>query len=137
MNIKDCTKTVGGHPWRFYADGAGGAYPVHGAYCWQDNWYAGEWTPSGKFHYSNHINSEYDLDLRDWRDQIPWECIRDEVEWVAWDNPSGWRGFNSEPRLSHCPDVWMRGAGVSWELNGIKMPQPPADWREAIAWRPE
>ncbi len=123
MKIKDCTETKGGHPWRFYADGAGGAYPVHGAYYWQGNWYAGEWTPSGKFHYSNHINSEYDLDLRDWRDQIPWDRLIDEIIVVEKTNMGTWWGFSDKRE-----DVY--------NLACIKMPNGPVG-EQAIARRPE
>ncbi len=123
MDIKNCTRTKGGSPWRFYADGAGGAYPVHGAYCWQDNWYAGGWTPSGKFHYSNHINSEYDLDLTDWRNQIPWDLLVNEIIVVEKTNMGTWWGFSDKRE-------------DTYNLACIKMPAGPIG-EQAIARRPE
>ncbi len=75
----------------------------------------------------------------DWRDQIPWECIVDEVEWVTYDKTYGWKGHNCSPKMLSDDDCfWINPQGRSWVIGGIKnMPQPPADWRQAIARRPE
>ncbi len=134
MDIKDCTKTVGGHPWRFYADDGGKHYPIHGAWhCPCNCWIPGEWNHLGEKRGMDDNGKSLDLDLTDWRDQIPWECIRDEVEWVTWSKDI-WMGFTCKPRRD--PAIWAFVDGRCFDLSGHKMPQPPSDWREAIARRP-
>jgi hypothetical protein len=136
MNIKDCTRTKGGHKVRIYADDAGGTYPVHGAIYNPEEkiWGRFEWTSDG-YAYAGKGDSLYNLDLTDWRDEIPWECIRDEVNWVYTHYDGGaWRASIEEP----CEYNGFRDPanGRCFALGAIKMPTPPADWREAIARRP-
>ncbi len=69
----------------------------------------------------------------DWQDQIPWEHLREEIEWVFINYPGGtWRG-GGEPIYRNR----TRTSNPGYSLNGVKMPQPPTDWRQAIARRPD
>ncbi len=134
MDIKDCNRTKGGHPWRFYADDGGGRFPIHGA--WQDihgsTWHPGRWAINGQYSVDN--NSHLNLDLTDWRDQIPWGHIVDEVIFVARED-GFWRGYFKEP--AYCGRYWSYPE-LSYSLQGVKgMPNGPTEDREAIARRPD
>ncbi len=132
MNIKDATRTKGGYPYRFYADDGKGCKPVHGAYFKNNVWNCDSWTMDGRFYYVNNIESPYDLDLTDWRDQIPWEHLSDQVKWVFFQE-GYWYTCTEEPKkINTC-----YYSGTINILLRVKMPQPPADWREAIARRPK
>jgi hypothetical protein len=135
MRIEDATQTVGGHPVRIYAADGGGNWPIHGAF-WVKSfgWICATWTEEGSIEISK-IPSSYDLDLHDWRDEIPWDCLRDDIQWVARNYNNEWIGFADKPTHYFLTGFWF-GASVA-NLGGIKMPTGPADWREAIAKRPE
>jgi hypothetical protein len=77
---------------------------------------------------------KYNLDLTDWRDEIPWNCLRDEIQWVARDFSGEWSGFANKPTRFDETAKWI---GWRATLKGVKMPEGPADWREAIAKRPK
>jgi hypothetical protein len=134
MRIEDVTQTVGGHPVRIYATD-GGNWPIHGAF-WVKSlgWICATWTEEGSIETSK-IPSSYDLDLHDWRDEIPWNCLRDDIQWVARDLDGTWFGFADRPTACVLTFKWLGGRVGS--LNVIKMPTGPADWCEAIAKRPE
>ena len=135
MNIKDCTRTKGGHKVRIYADDAGGTYPVHGAIYNPEEkiWGRFEWTSDG-YAYAGKGDSLYNLDLTDWRDEIPWDSLIDEIEWVARDETAGWYGYKTKPEAMY--STWTANERC-YGLGAIKvMPPGPADWREAIARRP-
>ncbi len=132
MNIKDITRTKGGHPWRFYADGGAGYFPIHGA-IFINGWQVTEHTKEGK-----HPRDEnFDLDLTDWRDQIPWDRLVDEIVVVTWDSYHGLRGYDHEPKCCSKTCLWFSSKGKFWLLTCIKMPHSPDNWRQAIARRPE
>jgi hypothetical protein len=77
--------------------------------------------------------------MGDWKDEIPWDRLIDEIEWVTWDKICKWKGFHSEPRNPHnsTDAYWHLVKGQVWDLNCVKMPTPPANWREVIARRPK
>jgi hypothetical protein len=141
MEIKDCTRTKDGTPVRIYATDCGGTYPVHGA-VWIEKryfpaWVQENWTRDGKRVLGE--NHGLDLDLHDWRDDIPWECLKKEIEWVARDQDGIWHGYPGNPQhieLGHMLGHWTNH-GKKRDLSGVKMPAGPSDWREAIAQRPE
>jgi hypothetical protein len=81
-----------------------------------------------------HDVEEY---YKDWEDDIPWDCLIDEIKWVARDE-DGWFGFAIKPWLDDKFDIWVSGDVLSYNLNALKiMPKGPDDWKEAIAGRPE
>ncbi len=140
MNIKDCTKTVGGYPYRFYADDGGGPRPIHGAYYKEKyGWVADTWNRRGEKYqnYGMAHELDLDLDLRDWKDKIPWDRLADEIVVVTWDSYRGFRGYSHEPKRCFKSCFWLCLTGGVWSLDCVKMPQPPDSWKEAIARRPE
>jgi len=134
MRIEDCTKTKDGRPVRIYATDGGGLYPIHGA-IWmnsEEGWRVATWTKGGNYDDGERVWC-FDLDLHDWRDDIPWEYIKGD--WVARDKDGSWYSFETRPRIFELQQVW--DYGIKWCLCGVKMPAGPDDWREAIAQRPE
>jgi len=136
IDVKDATQTKGGTPVRVYATDGGGHYPVHGA-IWKgsEGWVLSAWAKNGSDSSDSLFGGPKDLDLTDWRDHIPWHCLRDEIEWVARDMDGNWYGYNQRPRQRY--SAWgVEGMGY-WKLHGVKMPDGPVDWQEAIAQRPD
>jgi len=136
IDVKDATQTKGGTPVRIYATDGGGHYPVHGA-IWKgsEGWVLSAWAKSGSDSSDSLFGSPKDLDLTDWRDHIPWHCLRDEIEWVARDLDGDWYGYNQRPRQRYSA-WWFEDLGY-WRIHGVKMPDGPSCWWEAIAQRPE
>jgi len=145
MRIEDATQTVGGYPVRIYAiDGGLNRNSIHGAFWRIDGWMYQVWRYDGKAQLPEQ-NSCFHLDLYDWRDEIPWSCLHDEIEWVIWDKRCGWCGVlnwtgggadpTPKPQSDSRP-IWFTWA-LTYSLEGVKMPKPPANWREAIAQRPK
>jgi hypothetical protein len=140
MRIEDATQTVGGHPVRIYATDGGGDFPVHGAIwvCTFGEWVTYQWSLKGGFVGRNgEDDSDLNLDLHDWRDEIPWKCLRDDIQWVARQESGRWVGFVNKPLRGDRIWVVSIGCGRKVDLEPVKMPTGPADWREAIAKRPE
>jgi len=139
MDVSEATRTVGGHLVRIYAtDGGSDSSIIHGAIYDVGGWQSVAWGEDGKYFKGMLQNENYDLDLTDWRDQIPWERLRDEIEYVTMGKDRTWYGFRIIPEARE--EVW----GVTcyedkvFNLSGVKMPEnAPADWREAIAKRPD
>lgn len=76
------------------------------------------------------------LPAPDWREQIPWDALADWVQWVAYSGDDQiWRAYEYEP--VQMERRWGSKRGRSFILSAVRMPTPPADWREAIARRPE
>lgn len=132
---KECTHTKGGAPFRFYADDAGGDFPVHGAIYDQatKRWFVDAWKEDGR----NVTVQKYDLDLTDWRDLIPWECIRPEIKFVARDKLSktAWYGYKHEPER-HNSFSWNDDNEPIYSLEGLNMPEGPEDWTQSLVKRP-
>jgi hypothetical protein len=138
MNIKDCTQTKDGTPVRIYATDGGGKFPVHGAVFNKDDchWTILTWTITGSLYLTGDEHG-LDLDLSDWKEKIPWDCLRPEIKVVARDDDGRWFGHEIEPNKDAQDGIWCSAGHEIYALDGVKMPQGPADWKEAIARRPE
>ena len=139
MRPEEATQTVGGHSVRIaWTDGGPEKKFVHGA--WHSEflgWRVGAWRNDGK-HLgpdSEEYQGELDLDLTDWRDEIPWNVLADWVQVVVREPSGRWLACEYEP-LPKNIHGWVGGGYVLF-IDAIKMPEGPADWREAIAKRPE
>ena len=137
MDIRQCTRTKGGYEVKIWEVINGCPY---GRIFLSKIMTIIKWDASGEVAWSSAplpAWGNFNLDLTDWRDEIPWECIRDEVNWVTWDKHKDWVAWAKEPLDGN--HAWTSvSIGKSYFLGGaIKMPTPPADWREAIARRPE
>jgi hypothetical protein len=139
INIKDCTQTKDGTPVRIYATDGGGKFPVHGAVFNKDDcrWTILTWTITGSLYLTGDEHG-LDLDLSDWKEKIPWDCLRPEIKVVARDDDGRWFGYLEEPELKMDGQykIW-RSEIMNCPLKAITMPQGPSDWKEAIARRPE
>lgn len=137
MRIEDVTQTKDGTPVRIYAtDGGSGKNMVHGAIRVYGGWQQAMWCEDGKQHTGPvpDFPGQFYLDLHDWRDDIPWQCLKEEVQWVAMDDSNHWFGYSKEPTIKD--DFWAKTGGVVRDLQGIKMPTPP-DWQNSKTKRPE
>ena len=72
---------------------------------------------------------------KDWEDDIPWDCLVDEIKWVARDR-SGWWGYEFRPQPDLQNRMWYESEDL-YSLKAVKMPKGPDDWEIAIARRPE
>jgi len=70
----------------------------------------------------------------DWRSEIPWDVLRDDIEWVAMDVSGAWFAYCAEPEILGC-GAW-RPHGIYYAMTTIKMPSPPCDWTETKTRRP-
>lgn len=75
--------------------------------------------------------------MSNWQDEIPWDGLVDKIKWVARDPNEKWWGYSDSPikrgRTWMCP---ING-GPAVSMVAVKMPYGPADWREALAKRPD
>lgn len=139
MQIKDCTQTKDGTPILIYNTKAGGKHPIHGAY-WDASskqWIIGEWTLLGRLHCGIE-DHPFNLDLTDWRDEIPWSHIRDDLIFVTREDYLTQMWYAWKCRPENIDGTW-RGSAVGdrgLSLQALKMPSGPVDWRQAIAERP-
>lgn len=136
MRVEDATRAVGGYPVRIYATDGGGWFPIHGT-IWIDKngpRLVYRWRRDGV---GEENIEKYNLDLHDWRHDIPWSCLRDEIQWVARMRLGIWFGYRERPSCDEGAvfDGWI--GPVFDSLKGIKMPTGPEDWRDAIAKRPK
>ncbi len=145
MRIEDVTQTKDGTPVRIYATDGCGWYPIHGAiWDYEDNGYKPFWwTKTGCSLLGAGTEHLTDLDLHDWRDDIPWECLKEEIQWVA-KMPIGekeWYGFATKPELvekekgSFC--FWQSKLIDAFRLEGVKMPEGPNNVKDSLTKRPE
>jgi hypothetical protein len=133
MNIKDCTQTKDGTPVKIYEEYEEKA---HGAYLNKEEWLIAVWSADGHNVIPGRLN--LDLDLSDWKDDIPWDCLRPEIKIVARDEDGRWFGHLEEPELKMDGQykIWW-STTMNCPLKAINMPDGPTDWTEAIARRPE
>ena len=136
-DVSEATQTVGGHSVRIYATDGKGDYPVHGAvwnysFCY---WQIETWTEGGYILSSRPHGGPFNLDLSDWKEEIPWEHLEDWINWVARNCSGQWSGFHDEPVFVSSISSWV-GCGAE-PLIGVKMPEGPKDAAQAIAKRPE
>ena len=73
---------------------------------------------------------------KSWQDEIPWDCLIDEIKWVARDRDYGWYGYRNKPKFRATRIMWVSHGGL-YSLVAVKMPKGPKEWIEAIARRPE
>ena len=78
-----------------------------------------------------------DLNLHDWRDEIPWGRLRDEIKYVVRDADGKWWGHGREPLPKEYKWQTSLHDSMHCSLRGVKMPRGPTDCRDAIAERPE
>ena len=131
MQLEDVTRTVDGHPVMIYAilDNC-----IHGAMQLAGQWLIASWELNGRIRLANYPD-KFDLDFASWRDEIPWGCLRDEIQWVTRDRDGDyWIGHWKKP--AQYKSVWNSG-DIYCVLAGVKMPRGPTDCRDAIAERPE
>lgn len=132
MNIKDCTQTKDGTPVKIYEEYED---KTHGAWFNDVEWIIAIWDSKGE----NVLPSKHalDLDLSDWKDEIPWDCLRPEIKVVARDKCGQWLGHEIEPNKDAQDGIWCSVGHEIYALDGVNMPKGPSDWKEAIARRPE
>ncbi len=138
MNIEDCTHTKGGQKVRIWEVINGMVYGriSHGAMIIMARWRESDglclWHSAGMFE-----NPGYDLDLRDWKDKIPWGCIRDDIVTIARDHGCKvWSGYTHSPSMGQFRWTWNKGKVYNLDcVQGI--PEGPDNWEEAIARRTE
>ena len=136
MNIKDCKRTKGGHLVEIFATDGGGKYPIQGR-VWEEKeekWLLLDWKLNGEFSDYEMFNREYSLDLYDWKKDIPWDALKDEIQYVATDIGGGWYGYKRKPFLDS--NEWKMSEDEVFGLRVIKMPTPPC-WRESLVKRPD
>lgn len=139
----DITKeyqTRDGREVRLYADDGVGPYPIHGAIRneEQGGWELTTWNPDGRFIRSVPFDVCDLVPVPDWRDEIPWNCIKPEYRWVARDKNGEWAAYGRHPETRGDTGRWFMYGETYAELSSaIAMPAGPDDWREAIAERPE
>lgn len=135
LTTKDGRKT------RIYAVDGMGIYPIHGAIFFHDGWNQVSWTKEGKYFVNERTEHSHDLDIKDWKEDIPWDCIKDEIEWVTRDKQDfdDWWGWTYEPERDEFLSLWKSSSEDEdgRDLEGVKMPKGPENWREAIAQRPK
>jgi hypothetical protein len=133
MSESDCVKTVGGELAVIYNRDGGGAFPIHGAVwnrqckCWEPM----QWRVNG-LAISHRISDN--LVLTHWQDEIPWECLRDEIKWVAEDPDGIWFGYFQKPKLE---ELGWGSDYPQYDLTCIEMPERSKDWKNSLAKRPE
>lgn len=133
-------RTRGGRPVRIYATDGAGYKPIHGAVREAEGWRMVGWYRNGYAVAPGHesCGDLIEVTLADeLTEQIPWEVLRPEIQWVAMDDTKEWWGFQSKPESTS----WAWDACVSdddsFSLLLVKMPDVDIDqWRETLCKRP-
>ena len=146
ININKKYTTRKGHSVRIYATDCGGVYPVHGAVYEKDFnnnyiWVSRTWTSDGE-ETDGDFESSYDLIEVDWRKEIPWDYLRDDISFVARDENGEWNGFTGDIYRDYKrnPNAWFLLDPIVktfYCLDVIKMPEVHDNWYDAWAVRPE
>ena len=64
---------------------------------------------------------------------IPWRCLRPEIQWVAMDSDGSWFGYEREPERNTVE--WGNSPAMS--LKAVNMPEIPVScWQETLVKRP-
>ncbi len=140
MRIEDATRTKDGTPVQIFKRlDDSSSFPYVGVFWFEEGqeWEPNRWNEEGKNECFFAGKDNLDLDLHDWCDEIPWECLRDEIQWVARMRKGPWIGFLRQPHV--CENSVFEGwiGSIVCSLNGVKMPEGPTDWRQSLAQRPE
>ena len=138
MEAEMAIQTISGHSVRIYATDGGGWFPIHGAIYIERHleWKLMNWSRDG---FAQSTNDGFNLNLHDWKDEVPWSYLQDWIQWIAKDKDGDWWiGYRKKPiqYTKMCTCMWCSDE-VYCVLAGVRMPEGPADWREAIAKRPE
>ena len=71
---------------------------------------------------------------------IPWEHLIDEIQWVAMDRDGSWNGYSEKPIVDFHEWAIYDRDGVRYfhiKIRGVKMPNVPKDqWKETLVRRP-
>ena len=132
MRIEEATHTQDGSPIRIYATDGEANVPIHGAFWNGREWRLMGWNRKGE---ACCLDSSKNLDLHDWRDDIPWECLEDWIQWVALGYNGNWVGCISEPQIGQF-GLLLALEEPTIIISGVKMPTPP-DWQHSKVQRPE
>ena len=130
-------KTKNGMLVYIYSTEAGGPEPIHGA-IWNElnrYWQVEDWTENGYVR-KTCDDSNFDLVLTDWKEQIPWEKLKEDIKYVTWSPKQGWKGHATYPTYMNGVGVWCNKAEKYFDLGALKMPDPHPGLR-LIAKRPE
>lgn len=89
--------------------------------------------------YVKYSDPWLNIPLKTWRDEIPWDILKDEIEYVAMDEDNKWNGFESKPEQpfeNH--NVWDDPDydNYVYSLESIKMPKPDCNWSETLTKKP-
>ena len=71
-----------------------------------------------------------------WEDDIPWDKIPYEYDWVAMDEDGRWFGFQYPPEIITDEQEWGEDSGEFEKLKDSDMPTPP-HWTESLVRRPQ
>ena len=71
-----------------------------------------------------------------WKDDIPWDKIPYEYDWVAMDEDGRWFGFQYPPEIITDEQEWGEDSGEFESMRHIDMPTPP-HWTESLVRRPQ
>ena len=129
-----------GSPVRIYATDGRGTYCIHGARHTRGGWKVAAWDKFGRL--STTTTTLKDLvEVKDWRDDIPWDYLHEDIVCVARDKDGEWYGYITDDLL-RSEKSWKPPEGYNYQdsifdLTAVKMPHGPDDWREAYAVRPE
>ena len=69
-----------------------------------------------------------------WKNDIPWDKIPDEYDYVAMNENGEWWAYESKP--SEDPYQWIFMSGDIYDLGFFDMPTPP-HWTESLVRRPQ
>ena len=81
---------------------------------------------------------DWEFDILDghWTDDIPWDKIPYEYDWVAMDEDGRWFGFQYPPEIITDEQEWGEDSGEFEKLKDSDMPTPP-HWTESLVRRPQ
>lgn len=132
-------RTRDGRAVRIYAADGGGGCPVHGAIWNGSFWSPDWWLSSGE----KPSDTPHDLDLievtlaDELTEQIPWEVLRPEIQWVAMDQDGGWDAYLNKPDRHndyfYAPPEQRRTIGSALVMPSVDT----ARWQETLCKRPE
>lgn len=143
IDPKRTYRTRDGRPVRLYAVDGETNSPIHGAIWYPDfGWGIDHWDKNGINMGPNelHCCDLIEVTLADeLTEQIPWEALRPEIQWVAMQRTGAWYGFRGDkPEIR---DRYWCDYSHNWVHISdycVTMPFVPADrWRETLIQRPE
>ena len=81
---------------------------------------------------------DWESDILDehWTDDIPWDKIPDEYDYVAMDRNGTWFAYENWPELGEEHGEWRTNDSNVYNLDHFNMPAPP-HWTESLVRRPQ